>query len=277
MSRRNKYHTYPYLVLLIIHTALLIITFYKHKDQRRLFMLLISNISLAYLFEYFIVNIFSAYLYKPSLLKNRTIDNIAGAIFSQAIFVPFTAIFITAFQLGWYGKVVFSLYFTVVEMLFVRIGVYTHHWWKTLYTFLLLPFYFWISDKWYQHLKQGNPFVLSFSLFHLIFTTDINLLFLKAIRRKIKFGIGHFHSWREHFILVPLYSFFLSFLTTWFTKENKGLSKIWIISFRVLMDFILIKLNWLKLNKDSILSNLPFHLFMTAASHYYRKLVYKNP
>ncbi|SEM12646.1 hypothetical protein SAMN05192533_101114 [Mesobacillus persicus] len=277
MRRPKKYNKYPYLILLFIHTSLLVFSFYKNKDRKRLFLLLSSNIGLAYLFDYFVVNLFKAYSYRPSIFRNKQLDEITGAIFSQAIFVPFTALFITSFHLDWKFKLGASLYFSIIEKLFVKMGVYTHHWWKTSYTTLLIPIYFLISDKWYQYLKQGHPAVLFASKFHLILITCVNLLFVRAVRRKIRFGFGSFHSWREHFIIGPLYSIVLSFFTAKAMKVDKVRSQIGILCFRLVVDFILIKLNWLKLigNKKG-LPNLPYHLLMIIASRYYHNLVYKK-
>lgn len=277
MRRQKKYNKYPYLILFIIHTSILVFSFYKNKDRKRLFLLLSSNIGFAYLFDYFVVNLFKAYSYRPAILRNKQLDEILGALFSQAIFVPFTALFITSFHLGWKFKLVTSLYFSIIEQCFVKMGIYTQYWWKTPYTMLFLPIYFWISDKWYQYLKQGTPTILFFSQFHLILISCVNLLFVRAVRRKIKFGFGYFHSWREHFILGPLYSMVLSLLTAWAMKGDKLFSQISILCFRLVVDFILIKFKWIKVNRNKKrFPNFPFHVLMMIVSRFYHQLVYKN-
>lgn len=276
MSTRNKSNKYPFIILLAIHSALLVYTFYKNKDRKRLFVLLFSTIGIGYLFEYIVVNLFNGYRYKPSFLKNKELDNIVGAILSQAIFTPFTALFITAFQLGWKVKLFFSLYFTLIEMIFLRIGVYKHNWWKAKYTMLLLPIYFHVSDKWYQHLKKGTPIILFFSLYHLILVTCVNLLFVRAIKGKVKFGWGIFHTWREHFKLGPLYSIILSLITTWTVKGNTKKLRVINLVFRIGMDFILTKMKWIKTSEIPLLTNLPIHLIITIMLGYYRDLVYKK-
>lgn len=86
--------------------------FIKRKIKKQLFTLLMSNIGLAYLFEFFVLNLFTAYTYKPGILKNAHLDNIFGAILSQAIFVPFTAVFLTARKVGWIGKLLSGVYFS---------------------------------------------------------------------------------------------------------------------------------------------------------------------
>ena len=72
-----------------------------------------SNIGLAYLLEFFVLNIFKGYRYKPRVMKKKYFDNILGAILSQAIFVPFTAVFLTTLKIGWIGKILGGVIFFI--------------------------------------------------------------------------------------------------------------------------------------------------------------------
>ncbi|MCM3668568.1 hypothetical protein M3181_06075 [Mesobacillus maritimus] len=277
--RRNQqsFNKYPYIVLLVIHTIMLLIAFSKTGNRRNTLMLLSSNIALGYYFEYFVVNLFRGYVYKPAVFKNKQFDQIFGAILSQAMFVPFTAVFITIFQLNWKLKWLFSFYFFFIENLFVHLRVYTHNWWRSTYTFLLLPFYFWISDKWYQKLQKGSPLILFFSFYNIILITCVNLLFFRAIRGNVRFGYGKHHTWREHFIIGPLYSIVLTILTAWKMKRNTDF-KTWreILWFRVACDFLFIKLKWMKGNLSKIVLNLPYHFLMITISAMILKFVYRE-
>jgi hypothetical protein len=277
MKRQKKYNKYPYLVLLIIHTSLLIYSFYKNKNRKRLFISLISYIGMAYIFEYFTYNVFKAYRYKPAILKNKNLDSILGAVFSQAIFIPFTALFISSFHLGWKFKLIASLFFASIEHTFVRLGIYTQYWWKTTYTLLLLPIYFGITSKWDQHLKKRTPAVLFISFFNLIMVTSVNFLFLQSILGKIRFGYRHFDSWREHFIIMPLYSIIVGLFTAQ-TKngENSLLNNTKSLLYRLLIDWVLVRAKILKFTKKNALNNLPYHVLMIMLSNYYKSLVYKR-
>lgn len=174
-------------------------------------------------------------------------DNIFGAILSQAIFVPFTAIFLTALSLGWKAKWLASLYFALIENLFLRLDVYRHKWWKTVYSFIIFPFYFRLSDYWYLQLQKGNKLTEFFSLFFMTFVTRINILFTQTIKRKVLFGIGMHHSWNEHFIFAPLYSLVQSLLSTiLLTFKNKWPAWIGMLVFSIGFDNILKKVNIVK-------------------------------
>lgn len=276
--RRRKYHKFPYIILLIANCSILIYTFYKNKDRKRLLVSLGSNISMAIIFEYFTINLLKGYRYKPRILRNKYQDHILGAVFSQGIFVPFTALFITAFHLGWKFKLMASLFYTSIELLFLRIGIYTHKWWKTSYTLILLPVYFWICDKWYYYLKLRNPAVLFVSYFHLLFVTTIHSLFFQSIIGKVKFGFGRFNSWREHFILMPLYSLIVVFFTERIEKtRNSLIIYIKMLFYRLLLDKLLIKFKLMKFEQKNVHKNLPFHIFMILLSSCYKRIVYEKP
>jgi FlaA1/EpsC-like NDP-sugar epimerase len=147
MKKNSQYNKVPYIILLIIHGLLLFYTFYKNKDRKTLLVLWLSIIGFAHNFDYVVLVLLKGYKYIPKFLKQKDFDNILGAIFSQSIYVPSTALFITSFRLGWKIKVLFGVYFAIIERLFLRLGIYYNNWWSTLYTLFFTPIYFFISDK----------------------------------------------------------------------------------------------------------------------------------
>jgi hypothetical protein len=236
-KRNNKI---PFIALFLIHSGLLGYSFYKSKNKKQLFTLLMSNIGFAYLLEFFVLNLFKAYKYKPKIMKKNYFDNILGAILSQAIFVPFTAVFSTSLKLGWIGKFLLGgIYFSLVELFFLKLKVYKHYWWRTKYTLILIPLYFKISDWWSIFLSRKNPIIRFISLFLMIMVTEANLLFVFASARKIRFGLGKHHSWTEHFIIVPIYAISISiFSTLSLLKQNNWGSKIRILVISMVIDQI---------------------------------------
>lgn len=276
---KKRIHKFPFLILFMIHSVFLLFAFYKNRDRKTLFISLLSNISFAYLFEYFVLNLFQGYRYKPRILKKNYPDNILGAILSQAIFVPFTAIFITAFQLGWKIKIAFGIYFGLIENLFIRLKIYKHYWWKTMYTVILIPCYFYISDQWYKYIKNGTPIVLFISLFNCIMVTGVNILFIMANLRKFRFGLGEYYSWKEHFRIAPLYSIILSLFTTVVIKEKGWISRIKVFIFAKVLDLFIKKNKLVKDNFHNHIENISIHIFIIYLSVLYKKWIneYKEP
>jgi hypothetical protein len=239
MRKPKKRNKIPFIILFIIHSSMLGYSFYKSKNKKQLFTLLMADIGFAYLLEYVVLNLFNAYTYKPRIIKKNFFDNVFGAILSQGIFVPFTAVFSTVVRIGWVGKLLGGVYFTLVELLFLRLKVYKHNWWRTIYTLILIPLYFVISDWWNILLGKRNPLVRFISLFLMILVTEANLLFLFALTRKVRFGAGKFHSWKEHFIIVPLYAITLSlFSTVSFLKQNNWSAKLKVLLMTIGLDQI---------------------------------------
>lgn len=271
----NHRKTRPFLFLTIIHTSLFIYTLLTSRDKAKVITLLLSNISFAYLFEYIVLSIFKAYRYSPKIFKNPHLDNILGAIFSQAIFVPFTSTFISEKKLGWKVKMLFGLYFSLAERVFIHKGIHRNRWWRTLYTFILIPVNFSISDFWYRHIKKETSLVLNISLFNSIFITGLNLLFIMAVKGKYRFGVGTHVTWREHFILVPAYSFVRCVLFTFLIKKNGNWSKVILIVFSIVLDFLLWKLKIVKFNIDKYWKTLFFHLSVLVLAIQYKKIIFR--
>jgi hypothetical protein len=272
--RKIKGMNLPFLLLCVIHSCLLGITFYKSKNRKNIFILLVSNIGLAYLFEYFVFNLFKLYKYKPNIIRNNFFDNVFGAVLSQAVFVPFTSVFLTVSNSGWLKKISASIYFYIIEMLFLRLGVYKHTGWKTIYTFVLIPFYFKWSDIWYHLLEKKNEIVRFISFFLMIMVTETNLFLILALFRKIRFGMGRHHTWKEHFIISPLYSISVSLFTAFSLKNHNTIdAKLRVVIFCTLLKQFFIKIKLLK-------NNLKFYQFVLKriimASLYgkYKKWVY---
>ncbi|WP_160720994.1 hypothetical protein [Bacillus sp. USDA818B3_A] len=186
----------------------------------------------AYLLEFFVLNLFKSYKYKPKVVKNNDLDNVIGGFLSQSIFIPFTAVYLTITKAGWGKKIFGGIYFSLVELVFLRLGVYKHNWWRTIYTFFLLPIYFLISDYWYDLIAKKQVAIRKISFFLMIMVTETNILLLLALLRKIRSGWGRYHGWTEHFIITPLYSITIS-LFTYFNliKENSGWAKVRILLF----------------------------------------------
>ncbi|GAE28465.1 hypothetical protein JCM9140_4703 [Halalkalibacter wakoensis JCM 9140] len=244
MFNKNR-SRFAFGVLSVIHVTLLIMTLMRGKDRKVQFISLMSNIAFAYYFEYFVLNLFQAYSYSPKILKIDKLDNILGAVLSQAVYVPFTSLFLTVFKVQWWGRALVIFYFYCVEKLFIFLNIYRVNWWKPIYTSFTMPIHFILSDFWYKHIQKGTPWVLTVSLFNMIVVLSVNVLFLLAVLRKVKFGLGKVHSWYEHFSIGPLYSIVLSVYATKTIKLRDWTSKMKIISFGVIVDFLLERLNLL--------------------------------
>lgn len=220
--RRTLYkkNSIPFLLLALIHIGVFIFTL-KRRKQKDVWILFLTNTGLAYIFEYFTLNLFHGYKYKPGMMKKRTFDSILGAVLSQGFYVPVAATFLTIFKKNWIWKVSISLMYFYIEQLFKYLGIYKVYWWKSIYTPLLLNVYFYISDGLDKALQARKSWALKFAYFWAIDVVWVTLMYVFAKLRFIRFGRGRYHSWNEHFIIAPLYSLFLSFIV-FFTSSKQG-------------------------------------------------------
>lgn len=278
MRKKNKpfnKNSVPFLLLAVIHVGMFLILL-KQKKQKATWILLLSNICFAYLFEYPTHNLFNGYRYKPSIMKNRFFDSILGAIFSQAIYVPVTATFLTLFKKNWRWKIGFSIFYYCIENLFLRLNIYKVYWWKPIYTLVLLNIYFYISDGFYRALSTQKRWALALAHYFSNEVIWINLMFISAGKRKIRFGRGRFHTWTEHFKIVPLYSLILSFIAT-ITSSKSGLFyRLLLLISHILIDITLIRMGILKVNLKPFSITIFRYLPMPFISRFLYKTIYQK-
>lgn len=108
-------------------------TLWKTRDGR-LLVLLFGLAGLIDPLEYFILILFPAYQYFPSVTGSLWIDNMLGSFSSNDFIVPAVAVTAATFHLRFVWLLLFSILFMVVEWLFLWLDVYGHFWWKFLYS-----------------------------------------------------------------------------------------------------------------------------------------------
>lgn len=227
--------------------------------------------------EFFILNLFRSYEYKPKILKTKYLDNVFGAFLSQGIFLPFTSVFISAFGFGWKVKASFAIFFAIVERLFIKLNLFKNNWWRTLYTIVLIPMYFNLSDSWYKNLLKRNALILFTSWFLMTWVSGVSIFNIIAVLRNVRMGMGRFHKWKEHFILATLYWFIISIFTTWFIYKNSNwLGKIQSFMFMKLLDWVLEKKGIVKYHLYNSLFNTTLQVTLIFLTLKYKEWVYRE-
>jgi hypothetical protein len=142
--------------LTIIGLGLLSTAIIVKKDWK----LLVLHINIAALilpFEIVILVVFKAYRYLPGIMHDPILDNILGAYVSNFIIVPATAVTINAFSLSWSHSLGLAAIFSVIDWYFVKIGIYQHFWWKSVYTGIGLIILYAISKRLWAGLQEKSP------------------------------------------------------------------------------------------------------------------------
>ena len=146
--------------------------------------------------EFFVLTIFGGYTYKPGVFTDPFADSVIGHILGNLLLWPGAASLVAAFSLGYRWMLLISVAFMLIETLFLNLGIYEHHWWRTYMTgiavvFCLTIFKMWAprwNDKQHTFLRNITFYFLSLLFIHL--PTTLLLLFERQ-----HFSIG----WVENF------------------------------------------------------------------------------
>lgn len=266
MKRKKlvKKNAFPFLLLAVIHVLLFSI-FAKRSRRKNIWILLLSNVGMAYLFEYPVLNLFKGYSYKPYILKKQAHDQILGAIFSQALYVPVTATLLTLYGKNRYWKLGSTLIYYGIEHYFLYLKIYKAYWWKPIYTLFFMNIYFYISDWFYKALNAKKEWALIIAQYLSTEVIGSTLLYITAVNRKVRFGRGLYHSWREHYILVPIYSLIRSICLVKNSTKPGLTPRLTMFLGSLLADLILERTGLLKLQMNKFWS-IAFHTVMPIIS-----------
>ncbi|MGV2939384.1 hypothetical protein AB5I83_07335 [Mesobacillus sp. LC4] len=267
--RKNKpikKNSIPFLLLAVAHVLLFVI-FAKRSRQKNIWILLLSNIGMAYLFEYPVLNLFKGYTYKPFILKKRVHDQILGAIFSQALYVPITATLLSVYRKNRYWKLGTTLIYYGIEHFFIHLKIYKAYWWKPSYTLFFMNIYFYISDRFYKELNAKKEWALVIAQYLATEVIGVTLLYISAVNRKVRFGRGIHHSWREHFIIAPLYSLIRSMLLV-LSSSKPGLQpRLYMFLGSFFTDLLLERIGLVKFRLNKVWS-IAYHAVMIIISRF---------
>ncbi|OVE35879.1 hypothetical protein CCZ20_19750 [Priestia aryabhattai] len=159
-------HYTAFFALIIISTAVLLAVFIRKKDKK-LVVLLFFIIGMAYVLEYVVFVLFESYEYDPDFMTNEYFDNLFGSLTSQTFAFPIMATVVAAYQLKFRYILLISAMFMGIEELFLHWDIYTHHWWKTIYTGVLMTIGFSISKIWYVWLTERYMTFVHYATFFL--------------------------------------------------------------------------------------------------------------
>ncbi|WP_285716272.1 hypothetical protein [Pelosinus sp. IPA-1] len=116
-----------------------------------------------------VVMLTDGYRYIPGIVLDPQTDSTIGAFISDLFIVPALAVVINALSLSWPFILGITAAFTGIDWLYVKIGVYEHYWWKSIYTGSGLIILYAIS-RWFWHCLQEKKPSLLFRLLAIYLT-----------------------------------------------------------------------------------------------------------
>ena len=174
-----------FVVLALIALATLIVFIVRTKSYLIVFLFL-TYVGMIYVFEYVILVMFNSYTYYPRILPDPYMDSMMGAFISNFLTVPTVGLAMVIYRLRFRWTIVFTCLMAVIEWLFMRLGIYEHHWWRLSYSFVAFIFFFWLVGFWARRVEKGNRLFQYISL--LMFSLSV-LNTLAFIRMLVNIGI----------------------------------------------------------------------------------------
>jgi len=188
-------HTIWY-VLLGLSTILELAYVLIKTDQRKLmFGLFLTIAGILFIIEIQVLAVFRAYEYSPMIAAHISDidDSIIGNVFSQ-FSIAATALLVSFLNLKKYWYLICALLYGGIEELFLYLGIYHHHWYKTWMTVVGFTVLLWLMNRIYQR-AFANPgrcfqyacaFFAVYTLFVHIVSMPIRLFSIPPLKHLLK-------------------------------------------------------------------------------------------
>ena len=155
--------------------------------------------------EFTVLGLFNSYAYKTGLFADPWAENLLGHLLLNTTLYPAVAIVTVTYSLSYGGITIASALFVFTEYLFVKMGLYEHHWWSYYMTAITVVVYLLISKYWFYEMNQ-KPYGLTraltfFFVALLIIHTPAPILLLLG---KQHYQIGFINNMFRNFYLSSI-------------------------------------------------------------------------
>lgn len=138
-----------FLLLFALSAVMAAVAIARSDNRRFMAAFMAALLGLYYLFEYVLLAVLDAYAYHPGFTPGDPfLDSVIGNVVSQTSIAAACA-FIIAFRLKTVWYFVFAAAYYSIELLFVWLGIYDTHWYRSIYTPVILAPLFWAAKRWH--------------------------------------------------------------------------------------------------------------------------------
>jgi hypothetical protein len=185
-------------VLLGISSAIAIILIIRKPDNRK-FNIAFTFIVLGsvYSIESVLLGLYGgAYSYYPMISRDSFLDSVIGNHFSQ-VSICTTLVLLAIYKLRtiWYFGI--AVIYCIIEFLFLKLGIYEHHWYKIWITFVGIIALAFLFNKLYYELNHSPRFWIYYLA--LYFTTVSSYGLVRSSFVYGKFRIIHYNVYANIF------------------------------------------------------------------------------
>ena len=115
---------------------------------------------LTWIGEFIVLGLFNSYAYKPGVFENIWAENLLGHLILNTTIWPCMAVLVVAYRLGYGWISLITAGILLIEYLFLKAGIYEHHWWRYYMTGLALIINLTILKLWFplmNKVRHGLP------------------------------------------------------------------------------------------------------------------------
>lgn len=171
-------NTIWFMLLFVTSIITNVLILYKANNIKFSIAFLFSIIGLSFIFEAILVLGLNAYSYYPKLFQDSYLDIIFGNYFSQ-ISISSTALLLATYDLSYIWYCIFALIYFLIDIIFVRLGIYEHFWYKSFYTIFGFILFSFLTKIWYVMAKNlTNRYINYISLYFSIASFSTFTIFL---------------------------------------------------------------------------------------------------
>jgi hypothetical protein len=170
-------NTIWYVALAATSAAALIIIFLKTSESRKTFAFFFAVLGLTYCFEVALVLLFNAYTYYPMIYPDDPFfDAVLGNIFSQ-VSVSSSAVLLCVLGLSNWWLAGFSGAYYLIDVFFIRLGLYEHFWYRSVFSLVGFFIYGQAVRYWYNRIfSVHSKYLYCLTLFLSVFAVTTNLI-----------------------------------------------------------------------------------------------------
>lgn len=149
---------YWYIGLSAIGGVVAVFTIYNKRKIYKpstLIVFFMFSAGVTWIGEFIALGIFNAYAYKTGVFMDPWAQNLLGHLLINTTLYPAASIVMVAnsFRYGWMALV--AVTFTMIEYVFVHLGLYEQHWWRYYMTVGAVVFFLLVFRHWFPKIKNG--------------------------------------------------------------------------------------------------------------------------
>lgn len=204
-------NTIWYILLAVTSIISLVLALIKSKNRKLTIVFTLATLGFVYLVESLLVGSFNSYSYHPKIVNDPFMDTVLGNVFSQ-VSISTTSALAIVFELSYKWYFIFAIIYFLIEELFIKLGIYEHFWYKSIYTLIGFVPLLWFIKKWYTGLIISSKYFIYYAtLFLGTFALAANSIIQPFRLTNIQiFKANFYESWsKNHTTVAIIYGFFL--------------------------------------------------------------------